>query len=118
MPARLPQLDRLFLTDGGLETDLMFNRGIELPFFSAVMLLRTEEGREALDEYFRSYLDLARLYEERDVRQGHVEESNVSSVSSLVEMITVQRAYASVQKAMTTLDSARGLMTNEIGKPV
>ena len=60
MSTRLPQLDRLFLTDGGLETDLMFNRGIELPFFSAVMLLRTEEGREALDAYFRSYLDLAR----------------------------------------------------------
>jgi flagellar basal body rod protein FlgG len=55
---------------------------------------------------------------ERDVRQGVLEESNVSSVSTLVEMITVQRAYASVQKAMTTLDGARGLMTNEIGKPV
>lgn len=60
MSARLPQLDRLFLTDGGLETDLMFNRGIELPFFSAVMLLRTDEGREALHEYFCAYLDLAR----------------------------------------------------------
>jgi len=55
---------------------------------------------------------------ERDVRQGHVEESNVSSVGSLVEMITVQRAYASVQKAMTTLDGARGIMTGELGKPV
>jgi flagellar basal body rod protein FlgG len=55
---------------------------------------------------------------QRDLRQGVLEESNVSSVSTLVEMITVQRAYASVQKAMTTLDGARGLMTNEIGKPV
>ncbi|HEU4629159.1 MAG TPA: flagellar hook-basal body protein [Gemmatimonadaceae bacterium] len=55
---------------------------------------------------------------ERDVRQGVLEESNVDSVSALVEMITVQRAYASVQKAMTTLDSARGMVTNEIGKPV
>ena len=54
----------------------------------------------------------------RDVRQGMVEESNVSSVGSLVEMITVQRAYASVQKAMTTLDGARGIMTSELGKPV
>ena len=60
MPANLPQLERLFLTDGGLETDLMFNRGVELPCFSAVLLLRSEEGRKALDDYFRSYLDLAR----------------------------------------------------------
>src|SRR5918996_5803758 len=56
----LPQLTRLFLTDGGLETDMIFNRGVELPSFSSVMLLRTAEGREALDTYFRSYLDLAR----------------------------------------------------------
>ena len=56
----LPQLDRLFLTDGGLETDMIFNRGVDLPFFSSVMLLRTPEGRAALDDYFRSYLDLAR----------------------------------------------------------
>ena len=55
---------------------------------------------------------------ERDVRQGMLEESNVNPIGALVEMITVQRAYASVQKAMTTLDSARGLLTSEIGKPV
>jgi homocysteine S-methyltransferase len=59
MASTLPQLGRLFLTDGGLETDLMFNRGIELPFFSAVMLLRTDEGRAALDAYFSDYLELA-----------------------------------------------------------
>ena len=60
MHPTLPQLDRLFLTDGGIETDFIFNRGIELPCMSAVMLLRTDEGRSALDEYFGSYLDLAR----------------------------------------------------------
>jgi homocysteine S-methyltransferase len=56
----LPQLDRLFLTDGGVETDLIFNRGIDLPFFASVMLLRTPEGEKALDDYIRPYLDLAR----------------------------------------------------------
>jgi S-methylmethionine-dependent homocysteine/selenocysteine methylase len=60
MPQPLPQLDRLFLTDGGLETDLMFNHGVELPGFSAIMLLRTEQGRAALDAYFRRYLEFAR----------------------------------------------------------
>lgn len=55
-----PQLDRTFLTDGGLETDLIYNRGIEVPFFSSVTLLRSEEGRRALEDYFRSYMELAR----------------------------------------------------------
>jgi homocysteine S-methyltransferase len=56
----LPQLDRLFLTDGGVETDLIFNRGIDLPFFASVMLLRTADGEKALDDYIRPYLELAR----------------------------------------------------------
>ena len=56
----LPQLSRLFVTDAGLETDLIFNRGIDLPCFSSITLLRTDEGRRVLDDYFRSYLELAR----------------------------------------------------------
>lgn len=55
----LPQLDRLFVTDAGLETDFIFNRGIDLPCFASVTLLRNEEGRRALEDYFRSFLDLA-----------------------------------------------------------
>jgi flagellar basal-body rod protein FlgF len=55
---------------------------------------------------------------ERSVTQGFVEESNVSTVSSMVDMIAVQRAYASVQKAVTTMDSVRGTAANELGKPV
>ncbi len=60
MTDSLPQIQRLFLTDGGIETDLIFNRGIELPCMSAVMLLRSAEGRQALEDYFRPYLDLAK----------------------------------------------------------
>ena len=56
----LPQLDRLFLTDGGVETDLIFNRGIDLPFFASIMLLRSPDGEKALADYIRPYLDLAR----------------------------------------------------------
>lgn len=56
--------------------------------------------------------------EARDVRQGFLEESNVTPVSALVEMISVQRAYANVQKVMTTLDAARGTTVTDIGRPV
>src|SRR4051794_40603551 len=59
---RLPQLDsrRLFLTDGGLETTLIFHQGHDLPSFAAFDLLKDEGGAEALRTYFRPYLSLAR----------------------------------------------------------
>ncbi|HET9067833.1 MAG TPA: homocysteine S-methyltransferase, partial [Amaricoccus sp.] len=67
----LPQLgDALFLTDGGLETTLVFHEGIELPHFAAFPLMRTAEGRAALGRYFAHYLALAK----RD-RRGLVLES-------------------------------------------
>jgi S-methylmethionine-dependent homocysteine/selenocysteine methylase len=59
----LPQLTgRLFLTDGGIETTLIFHDGLELPDFAAFHLLRTSEGREALLRYFRSYAEIARRF--------------------------------------------------------
>jgi S-methylmethionine-dependent homocysteine/selenocysteine methylase len=59
---RLPQLDadRPFLADGGLETTLIFHRGIELPHFAAFDLLRASAGRQELRAYFEPYLALAR----------------------------------------------------------
>lgn len=58
---RLPQLSgQPFLTDGGLETDMVFNHGFELPAFAAHTLLETEKGRQALEDYFRGFLTLAR----------------------------------------------------------
>ena len=60
----LPQLgDRLFLTDGGIETTLIFHDGIDLPDFAAFDLLQTEEGTAALRRYFRSYAAIARRFE-------------------------------------------------------
>jgi S-methylmethionine-dependent homocysteine/selenocysteine methylase len=57
----LPQLDgRLFLTDGGLETDLIFKKGYDLPFFAAFPLLETQGGRESLKHYYRPYMGLAK----------------------------------------------------------
>lgn len=56
---RLPQLDSVFLTDAGLETDLIFNHGIDLPLFASITLLASPEGVAALEDYFRGFLDLA-----------------------------------------------------------
>jgi homocysteine S-methyltransferase len=57
---RLPQLEgRPFLTDGGLETTLIFHEGWDLPIFQAFTLLESEHGRAALRAYFDRYLSLA-----------------------------------------------------------
>jgi homocysteine S-methyltransferase len=60
MNPNLPQLrGRLFLTDGGLETTLIFHDKLELPYFAAFILLKDEVGRATLRRYFRSYLEIA-----------------------------------------------------------
>jgi S-methylmethionine-dependent homocysteine/selenocysteine methylase len=57
---RLPQLDgRLFLTDGGLETTLIFREGWELPRFEAFVLLDDVIGRMVLRAYFDRYVLMA-----------------------------------------------------------
>lgn len=56
----LPQLSgELFLTDAGIETDLIFNRGIEIREFAAHTLLPDPADREAVANYLRGFLSLA-----------------------------------------------------------
>lgn len=58
--AALPQLGgELFLADGGVETDLIFNKGIDIREFAAHTLLPDERGRQTLEDYFRGFLELA-----------------------------------------------------------
>ncbi|MGH9271684.1 MAG: homocysteine S-methyltransferase family protein [Ilumatobacteraceae bacterium] len=61
MTASLPQLSahRPFLTDGGLETTLIFHEGLDLPGFAAFPLVDDGRGRTALAAYLRPYLELA-----------------------------------------------------------
>jgi S-methylmethionine-dependent homocysteine/selenocysteine methylase len=59
----LPQLDGgLFLTDGGIETTLIFLDGLDLPHFAAFDLLKRGEGREALRRYFRTHASIAKAH--------------------------------------------------------
>lgn len=60
----LPQLgDKLWLTDGGIETTLIFNEGIDLPDFASFHLLRNADGRRQLRRYFATYAEIARRYQ-------------------------------------------------------
>ena len=49
----------LYLTDGGMETTLVFHRGIDLNHFAAFELLSNEQGRQELKHYYQTYVDIA-----------------------------------------------------------
>jgi len=67
----LPQTEGgLFLTYTGMETDLLFNKGFDLPGFASYPLLETDEGRAALRGSYESLIDTC-----QDARMGVILES-------------------------------------------
>jgi len=65
MPATtLPhETSRQFITDGGMETYLLFDRGVDLPEFASFPLIETETGRTELRDYFEPYLAVAKEHD-------------------------------------------------------
>ncbi len=56
----LPQLSgETFLSDGGMETTLVFQEGVELPHFASFVLMASPEGRQQLKDYYIPYLEVA-----------------------------------------------------------
>jgi len=49
-----------YVSDGGLETDLIFNHGVDLPEFASFPLVEDERGRQLLRDYFDGYAAIAR----------------------------------------------------------
>jgi S-methylmethionine-dependent homocysteine/selenocysteine methylase len=47
------------LTDGGVETFLLFHEGLDLPCFASFPLLEDEQGRAALRRYFERFIAIA-----------------------------------------------------------
>jgi S-methylmethionine-dependent homocysteine/selenocysteine methylase len=52
----------VLITDGGLETTLIFHEGVELPEFAAFPLLDRPDGRATLTRYFEPYFGIARAH--------------------------------------------------------
>jgi S-methylmethionine-dependent homocysteine/selenocysteine methylase len=52
----------LFMTDGGIETTLIFQEGLDLPYFAAFHLLSSVEGNDHLRKYYRTYMELAQTH--------------------------------------------------------
>ncbi|MCG8588210.1 MAG: homocysteine S-methyltransferase family protein [Proteobacteria bacterium] len=68
---KLPQLEGgLFLSDGGIETTLLFREGLDLPDFAVFPLLEAPSGRDALRRYFTRHASIA-----RDLGTGFILES-------------------------------------------
>jgi S-methylmethionine-dependent homocysteine/selenocysteine methylase len=103
----LPQLGgALFLTDGGIETTLIFNEGLELPDFAAFDLLRRPGGRQALRKYFRTYAELAQRFAaglvlesatwranpKRGARQGYGRQELAEANRAAIELLEDIRA--------------------------
>lgn len=113
----LPQLGgNFFLTDGGIETTLIFLEGQELPDFAAFHLLKTRAGEAALRKYFRTYAGLADRF-----RTGLILESATWRAStdwcsrlgySAKEMADANR------RAVSLLEEIRGERKGNPGKVV
>ncbi len=56
-----PNNAELFLAYAGMETDLIFNQGIDLPGFASYPLLKTTEGRELLTGYLNDLITLGKV---------------------------------------------------------
>ncbi|MCK5370992.1 MAG: homocysteine S-methyltransferase family protein [Cyclobacteriaceae bacterium] len=57
----LPQLNgKTFLTDGGLETTLIFHQGLDLPHFASFDVLTRPNGKEIIKDYLLDYIEIAR----------------------------------------------------------
>ncbi|MEX0582627.1 MAG: homocysteine S-methyltransferase family protein, partial [Sneathiella sp.] len=52
--------NNIFLSDGVLETTLLFHEGFDLPYFAAFDLLRDIKGKQAIENYLIKYIDIAK----------------------------------------------------------
>lgn len=55
----LLETKRPWITDGGLETDMLFNHGVDLPSFASFTMLEDPSKRELLKRYFAEYIAIA-----------------------------------------------------------
>lgn len=60
MKSVYPFFDNLYLSDGGLETTLVFQHKLDLPYFAAFNLMRSPQMQQHLESYYRSYLEIYR----------------------------------------------------------
>lgn len=68
------------------------------------------------ENYFSAIDGAEEIEAEAGVYSGYLETSNVTAVTEMVNMISVQRAYESNQRLITTIDSTLQIAANDLGK--
>ena len=120
----MPQLagDQMFVTDGGLETDLVFHHGLELPCFAAFPLLEEPDGRALLRHYYAGYLDIAREHATGFVVESATWRANADWAQRLgfspERLATVNRSaieLADEVRAVATADGITAVTSGCIG---
>ena len=112
---RLPQLtgNALFVTDGGLETELVFHDGIDLPAFAAFPLLDNPDTRARLRRYYDGYLDIARRHGAGFVIETPTWRANPDWATQLgyspERLDAVNRAAVSLAEEVRAAATAEGL---------
>jgi homocysteine S-methyltransferase len=112
----LPQLSGdLFLTDAGIETDLIFNHGIEIREFAAHTLLPRADGRRALAAYFRDFLALAKQNDTGFILDSQTWKAHTHWASDLAE--TEQQLRQANRDSIAFIARLRDEFSDN-GKPV
>lgn len=84
LPKNLPSVSsNLFLTDGGLETTLVFLERYDLPYFAAFDLLKDEKGTNAIKNYYRKYLNIAKDYKTGFILESPTWRANPDWISKI-----------------------------------
>ena len=112
----------IFLTDGGLETDLIFNRNIDLPHFAAFTLLENPKYKTILDDYYKEYLDIAKKHGTGFILESPTWRSNPSWGFKLgfseTELIEVNKLAIQLLKSLRNVyakDIENILVSGQIG---
>ena len=108
----LPQLNgRKYITDGGLETTLIFHEGLELPEFAAFDLLKNKTGQKLLYKYFAAYAQIARENKVGFILEGPTWRASASWGEKLgyssADLITIN------QQAVNLLEDVRAEYESE-----
>ena len=68
------------------------------------------------ENYFQPIEGAVETEAPAQIYAGYLESSNISVVTEMVNMITIQRAYESNQKVITTYDGTLEIAANQLGK--
>lgn len=109
------------LPNGTIEVDSTGMIKVDGKMVQRLRLERVADGTQLQHEGGTQFVpDASRAAippEERHVKQGYIEESNVNTMSAMTAMLEVLHRYGAAQKTLSTIDSARGIAVTELAKP-